>query len=291
LDGKEARRIAELDQLLDTLDWKSHWAQQDDAISETDTDSDTDSEERDSEFAIFQPEVPIFRPPAIARRVYLSGRRLQAIVKIGAIVLTPERPRYPGGVWHVEGMLNERIVASAIYYFGNENVTESRLSFREKVGEDGVAYKQNDDVGTKAIFGLENENPLIQELGSVITCEGRSIAFPNILQHRVQPFELVDGKREGRRYILVFFLVDPAHRILSTADIPPQCRAWYERVLSTALPDVARALRALIIDYVGSFISHDDALRHREALMKERKFYVENASKEEYERPFSLCEH
>ena len=36
-------------------------------------------------------------------RFSLRGRTLQAIVKLANIVLTPEKPHYPGGKWHVEG--------------------------------------------------------------------------------------------------------------------------------------------------------------------------------------------
>ena len=60
---------------------------------------------------------------------------------------TPEKPEYKGGSWHVEGMLNERIVASGIYYYDQEcvtiqtswgpalthifrNITSSELAFR-----------------------------------------------------------------------------------------------------------------------------------------------------------------
>ena len=38
-------------------------------------------------------------------RVSLKGRTLQVIVTLTNIVLTPERPEYPGGRWHVEGSL------------------------------------------------------------------------------------------------------------------------------------------------------------------------------------------
>jgi Protein of unknown function (DUF4246) len=34
--------------------------------------------------------------------VELKGHRLQVIVKIGSIELTPEKPTFPGGKWHVE---------------------------------------------------------------------------------------------------------------------------------------------------------------------------------------------
>lgn len=47
--------------------------------------------------------------------VFLQGSKLQVIVKLANIVLTPENPEYAGGSWHVEGMLNERIVSTFIY--------------------------------------------------------------------------------------------------------------------------------------------------------------------------------
>ena len=37
-------------------------------------------------------------------RISLKGRTLQVIVKLANIVLTPEKPHYPGGTWHVEGL-------------------------------------------------------------------------------------------------------------------------------------------------------------------------------------------
>jgi len=38
-------------------------------------------------------------------RISLKGRTLQVIVRLANIVLTPERPEYPGGKWHAEGSL------------------------------------------------------------------------------------------------------------------------------------------------------------------------------------------
>ena len=43
-------------------------------------------------------------------RISLKGRTLQVIVRLANIVLTPERPEYPGGKWHVEGSLQLRLV-------------------------------------------------------------------------------------------------------------------------------------------------------------------------------------
>jgi hypothetical protein len=215
------------------------------------------------------PDAPAFTPPELpddSARVDLRGRRLQVIVKLATIHLTPEKPEYAGGSWHVEGMLNERIVSTGIYYWDSENITESRLSFRAAL--DDPNYEQNDDNGLREVYGLEDEDALNQILGSASTPAGRCLAFPNILQHRVDPFRLVDPTRPGFRKILAFFLVDPSEKIVSTSDVPPQ-QPWSET----------------------STMTLEQAKSYREQLMQERKFFVDEHNEQLYEREFSLCEH
>ncbi|MFI1379707.1 DUF4246 domain-containing protein [Embleya sp. NPDC020886] len=215
------------------------------------------------------PDAPAFTPPELpdaSARVDLRGRRLQIIVKLATIRLTPARPEYPGGSWHVEGMMNERIVSTGIYYWDSENITESRLSFRAAL--DDPNYEQNDDNGLRDIYGLEDEDALNLVLGSTSTPAGRCLAFPNILQHRVDSFRLADPSRPGHRKILAFFLVDPSKRIVSTSDVPPQ-QPWSDT----------------------STMTLEQARKHREQLMRERKFFVDEHNEQLYEREFSLCEH
>ncbi|PRH78446.1 DUF4246 domain-containing protein [Streptomyces solincola] len=215
------------------------------------------------------PDAPEFTPPAPpeeSTRVDLRGRRVQVIVKLATLHLTPEKPEYPGGSWHVEGMLNERIVSTGIYYWDSENITESRLGFRAAL--DDPDYEQNDDNGLREVYGLEDADALNQPLGSAPTPAGRCLAFPNILQHRVDSFRLVDPTRPGHRKILAFFLVDPDRTIVSTSDIPPQ-QPWAAT----------------------STMTLDQAREYREQLMRERKFFVDEHNEQLYEREFSLCEH
>ncbi|MGW7348518.1 DUF4246 domain-containing protein [Streptomyces sp. NPDC054854] len=215
------------------------------------------------------PDAPAFTPPVspdASARVDLRGSRLQVIVKLATIHLTPEKPEYAGGSWHVEGMLNERIVSTGIYYWDSENVTESRLGFRAAL--DDPNYEQNDDNGLREVYGLEDEDALNQVLGSTSTPAGRCLAFPNILQHRVSPFRLTDTTRPGHRKILAFFLVDPSRRIVSTSDVPPQ-QPWSDT----------------------STMTLEQARDYREQLMRERKFFVAEHNEQLYEREFSLCEH
>ncbi|MFB7343763.1 DUF4246 domain-containing protein [Streptomyces hydrogenans] len=215
------------------------------------------------------PDAPVFAPPAPpgpSDRVDLRGRRLQVIVKLATIHLTPDRPEYAGGSWHVEGMLNERIVSTGIHYWDGENITESRLGFRAAL--DDPEYEQNDDEGLREVYGLEDEDALNQVLGSVPTPAGRCLAFPNVLQHRVGPFRLADPARPGHRKILAFFLVDPSEPIVSTSDVPPQ-QPW----AATSTMTLA------------------EARGFREELMRERTFFVDEHNEQMYEREFSLCEH
>ncbi len=135
-------------------------------------------------------KIPEFQtPPADKQIVNLNGRNLQVIVKLANIHLTPDKPKYPGGSWHIEGMANERIVASGIYYYSSSNITESRLNFRQAICEPD--YEQYDNEGVELIYELQNEQALNQYLGSIIAKEGRCIAFPNTLQHQVAPFEVL----------------------------------------------------------------------------------------------------
>ncbi|MCT9008055.1 DUF4246 domain-containing protein [Streptomyces rhizosphaerihabitans] len=215
------------------------------------------------------PDAPAFTRPELpdeSARVDLRGRRLQVIVKLATIHLTPDKPEYPGGSWHVEGMLNERIVSTGIYYWDSENITESRLSFRAAL--DDPNYEQNDDNGLREVYGLEDEDALNQLLGSASTPAGRCLAFPNILQHRVGSFRLTDHTRPGHRKILAFFLVDPSEEITSTSDVPPQ-QPWSD----------------------ASTMTLEQAKAYREQLMQERKFFVDEHNEQLYEREFSLCEH
>ena len=226
---------------------------------------------------IFPVPIPEFKAPNAPEKVIdLKGETLQVIVKLANIELTPEQPKYKGGAWHVEGIDEERIVATGIYYYEMENITESKLIFRQSI-EDPF-YEQYDDRGVRETYGLEDEDPLNQVLGNLIAEQGRCIVFPNIYQHLVAPFKLVDKTKPGFRKILVFFLVDPTVKIISTHNVLPQQPDW-DDVQPDAPADKRRKM------------TREEAEAFREQLMFQRKYAHNEFQKEFYERPFSLCEH
>ena len=203
---------------------------------------------------------------------------LQIIAKLSSIELTPETPDYPGGNWHLEGMCNEHIVATSIYYYDVDNIPESRLRFRQEASLDeaGLTYQQDDHDPLAVIFGCETmrDEPAVQEIGSVVTCEGRLIAFPNTLQHRLDPFTLVDRTKPGHRRVLVLWLVDPHYRIASTANVPPQQPDWCVEPSA---------------EVVAGQMSLEEAKAYRLELMKERTVLATTV--ENNFESYNLCEH
>ncbi|CAF1468763.1 unnamed protein product [Adineta ricciae] len=220
------------------------------AVNDNDDDDDDDDDDEDTRSLII-PDVNEFQMPSpLTSKIDLRGRKLQVIVKLANIVLTPDNPTYPGGVWHVEGMENEHIVATGIYYYSSSNLTQSDLQFRTVIREPN--YEQDDSRGMQTVYGLVDDAPLNQPLGSIITKEDRCIAFPNVYQHRVAPFQLNDPTKIGYRKILVYFLVDPSLRILSTAHIPPQQSHWYTDLIRSIPP--FNYLPSIIVDKIMNYV-------------------------------------
>jgi len=223
--------------------------------------------------------------------IRLGGHRLQAIVKIGSILLTPERPDFEGGNWHIEGMANERVVATAIYYFDSENIQGDRLRFRQAVDLDTMDFAQDDDAGAHIMYGIHREEAMVQDVGDIATPQGRVMVFPNIYQHSVAPFSLVDKTKPGHRSVLVFFLVDPTRRITSTAHVPPQDPSWYRpETVDMMMKEFPVELRDEVRKNL-SHITRDMAEEHRLKLMEERTYATDQVTEEIFERPFNLCEH
>jgi hypothetical protein len=285
------------------------------------------------------PEVPFeqmnYAPPddkKLFNKFKASG--LQIIVKLASIELSPENPDFPTGGWHVEGQMNEHIAGTALYYLDSENVTSSHLSFRMQtdaylsteleVGQDQYSYLSH-------IYGTElgHGAPCLQNYGSVKTHQGRLIAFPNVFQHRVSPFSLVDKTKPGHRRFIALWLVDPHQRIISTANVPPQQKNWWrESIFGGSKEKQAEAISKMpaeIVELMKERLSGDgtamampgklpvelmqmvhehfhaekhtlpmnleEAKEHRLKLMEERGAFVQTAKASWHNHSYNFCEH
>ncbi|GAB1205593.1 hypothetical protein APSETT445_004271 [Aspergillus pseudonomiae] len=255
------------------------------------SDSDYDSSEDDPSRPVTVLKVPQlgnFFPPWFGSSEVVSLHKfqktgLQIIVKLANIELTPEKSEYHGGSWHVQGQLNEHICASAIYYYDSDNITESTLAFRQRAFTDFPIwdYKEETYQILQQIYGFPVGNygsesmNVTQELGSVVTKEGRLVTFANILQHRESPFSLEDRSRPGHRKILALLLVDPHLRIISSLNVPPQREDWAmerEMTIQQALRSLPQELKDMIYAYLDSaYMTMEEAKGFRLRLIEERR--------------------
>ncbi|KAI0011831.1 hypothetical protein F4779DRAFT_571445 [Xylariaceae sp. FL0662B] len=223
---------------------------------------------------------PGARPIDLREEFRDSG--LQVIFKLTNIHLDPSKPYYEGGTWRVEGALNEHICATAIYYYDEENITESHLSFRQSIREKDMRLKpvQFEFESCQEYYGIQNEakGTLIQVLGPVLARQDRLVVFPNVLQHCVYPFSLADATKPGHRKVLAIFLVDPHIRVLSTANVPPQRRDWWADEVGKINPFVG--LPVELFDHIISFVDYpwgmEEAKRVREELVGQREWMDEH---------------
>ena len=90
---------------------------------------------------------------------------------------------------------------------------------------------------------------------------------------------------------MVFFVVDPKHKIISTENVPFQQFGTMKNFLQSILKDrITDSVVDIIGDYMPCFDAKE-ARQNREKLMFVRKYVVKEQNEEIFEMPFSLCEH
>ncbi|KAJ2258438.1 hypothetical protein GGI13_000611 [Coemansia sp. RSA 455] len=184
-----------------------------------------------------QPE-PFTLPERPVSPYNLRGRRLQAIVKMSNIELTPKRPIYGGEDWSVAGLANERIIATGIFFYDVANIAPSSMRFREALSSLDYEMEGYDIESVVNVYGIEQDqlgerDRVSQELGSVGIKYGRCVVFPNVHQFKLPELKLADETKTGHCKMLTFYFVDPSTRIPSTEIVPPQQQDWsFEDILS-----------------------------------------------------------
>lgn len=189
----------------------------------------------------------------------LRGRTLQVIPKIVEYRLREGESHE--GVWHVEGMSHEHIIATCVYVLErDDDLIGGDLQFRR------MYTTEEADVLVMGLGQVDMPEALQDvldtegaPLGTVPMPEGRMIVFPNSHIHRLTKLSLAPGTQEGKRRVIVFWLVDPDVRIQSTADVAPQ----------------------------QTLFTRDEALEYRLELMEERRLHKQTLNP----RAINLCEH
>lgn len=202
------------------------------------------------------------------------GKQLQVITKIVDYELQPGQSYE--GVWHVEGMSHEEIVMTCLYILDRDGEIEGgNLKFKRAFFEDEAGFISTNAAQDRpaAIDKVVREG--LKPLGTVETIKGRIIVFPNSHVHRVTEM-INNGSATARRRIVVFFIVNPFHRIVSTREVAPQ------QMNSTAIVDAASSKKRQ-----AGTMALQEAKEYRLELMKERKHHKQDWNV----RDIELCEH
>lgn len=202
-------------------------------------------------------------------------KEFQIIVKINSITDGSN-----GTHWHLEDMSYENIVSTGIYYKEIKNMDtknmDTKILFRSPrslLFED-FDYPQNDHFGIINQYGFQNvyshmhdNTNFSEEYKPVSIYDKMCMVFPNYLQHKVLPYTKIDINKKAMRNTIVFFLVNPNTRILSTRDILISCN------------DIKNGK------------SFEDAKKIIKELKNERSHGVNIINKTIFERTISLCEY
>lgn len=222
---------------------------------------------------------------------------LQVIVKTSSIELTPELSVYDTGNdrFHLDGMLNEHIVATARYYYDVKNIANASIQFAQETSIPTDKMDEPEDWSVEEVFDVyvlespclgrsaesaqraHNQPSEPQILGDIPILAGRMIAWPNTLMHRNSSFRLRRKTKPGHLRYVTLHLVDPHYRILSTANVPPQQPSWWLKDAVTAFESthmgkLPQELRDMIYTYLLEWqMSMDKSKEVREATEQERR--------------------
>ncbi|KAJ2035607.1 hypothetical protein IW146_005952 [Coemansia sp. RSA 922] len=224
-----------------------------------------------AEFVHPQPE-PFVAPKRPANPCKLRGGRLQAIVNMSNIELTPDNPVFSGEDWSVAGLDNERIIATGVFFYDVANIADSSLGLRETIGDNPHGVKTHSAGAGLMLYGIDESLRyrgvhLPQELGRVDIKDGRCLVFPNTYQYQMPEFKLEDATKLGHCKMLTFYFVDPRTRIPSTEIVPPQQKDWWiEEVLAF---EPFRSLPQLIVDGIMDKIDYPITLKEAKKIRLE----------------------
>jgi predicted DNA-binding WGR domain protein len=182
--------------------------------------------------------------------VPLKDRNLQVITKIVRISLNDDS--IPGA-WHLEGMSHENIVATTSITLEQTTGFNTDISFKRMYTQAEASHLlyESSQISTNVTNTFLNS--IHVPIGKKSVQQGDVIAFPNSHIHKVE----MNSKNKSHRTLLVFWLINPDVRIMSSKDIHQQTYPLKQ------------------------------ALANRLKLMSERTYHKQSLN----QRELNLCEH
>ncbi|KAF3130425.1 hypothetical protein TWF703_008222 [Orbilia oligospora] len=167
----------------------------------------------------------------------LEGKTVKVFVRILGFEVTPKSIELSSKKWVLPGSSHERIIATGVYCYSQENVADARIGLRRN---DFTAYRSS-------------RLPKPQEIDGALIKENRTVLFTSNYEYCLfyGPLRLIDKTKPGHLKMLMFHLVDPDFNLLTTKDIPPQQPGLYEKILrNSGLGRLPEDVFAIILGYL-----------------------------------------
>ncbi|KAK6524537.1 hypothetical protein TWF281_011443 [Arthrobotrys megalospora] len=196
----------------------------------------------------------LWTPPEISSAHKLEGKTLNIVTRLINIEVTPDRPVYDARDWHTDGMANERVAATGIYLYAQENIADPSLHLRHR------SYHS---------LAAVTPRPIVIKQNSTVT-------FTNIYEHCISTFHLLNPQKSGYLKLLIFHLFDPftPNPVPSTRQIPPQQPGQYQHeqlLRKTPIGEFPEEIFRDILDYTaGNTIPVEEAVDWRWRMMRAR---------------------
>lgn len=174
---------------------------------------------------LLPPEINIHGPIDDTPIDLTQFTNIKVFTRMVEIELNEDNPVFDGELYTIEGLLNEDIVATAIY-FTDENVTPCSYQFTTAFDDP----PNRDDLRLcQVVYGVNDSQLMNRSIGSIDSNNDRILIFANIYEQKLGKFKLNDYSKIGYKRMLIFHIVDPTNdSVISTDQVPPQQQEWWE---------------------------------------------------------------
>ncbi|KAF3310914.1 hypothetical protein TWF173_009151 [Orbilia oligospora] len=209
-------------------------------------------------------------PPKMVASRMLRGKTVKVIVRLLEVGLSPSNPIYQNPDPEIDGMANERIIATGMYLYAQQNVTNVSIEFKHR-----DFYPDREEMRRVR----DSEGLLCRrDVGTTSMKENRAIVFPNVYERYILPFKLQNKQRDGFVKILCFHLCDPTdketnQKLQTTRTVPPQQPGQFESMLRNTrrLGNLPEDVFQSILGYcIGTIMPMKKAMEYKETMVDDR---------------------
>ncbi|KAJ0391021.1 hypothetical protein ATCC90586_011562 [Pythium insidiosum] len=185
----------------------------------------------------------------------LRDKRIRVAVEIVEFELSVEQPELPPQPWRHLAESRCSVIASGMFFAAVENIESGSITFQRE-GE------MTNDFELVPFYSLSDTSKCgshvvcHESCGSLEVVQGRCVVMPSYVELRMEDMRLKSGESAGRLSLLVFHLVNPLCKdVSSSATVSPTRQDWLFEA-TTGMLARAKVLPRDVQRSIESFLSN-----------------------------------